>query len=130
MGTHAPRIGLDIPAQGTSKADLSCCRGTRGSGLPWHPGLPRLPLLRRERESGVLASSESLPGLQPLVGRACSQGFGFRCPRLLFFRVWSNLVRISVPPSSPALTPAPPPWLDQIRDDSKSPARGGAGARE
>lgn len=44
--------------------------------------------------------------------------FRFPLPSIAVFRVWSNLVRISVPPSSPALTPAP--WLDQIRDDTKS----------
>lgn len=60
MNPRAPRW----PGQGTARAGLSCRRGTRGSGLPSHPGLPRLPPLGRERESGGL-----LQILQPFVGR-------------------------------------------------------------
>lgn len=88
------------PGQGTTRAGLSCCRGTQGSGLPRHPGLPRLPLLGPERESGG-----SCRFFSPSWG--AFPGFRFPLPRIAIFRVWSNLVRFSVPPSSPALTPAP-----------------------
>ena len=68
MGTHAPRVGLDIPAQGTAKAGLSCCRGTRGSGLSWHQGLSRLPLLGRKGREGFLRVLSLSRVFSPLWG--------------------------------------------------------------
>lgn len=116
MRIHEPRVGLDIPALGTARAGLSCCRGTRGSrAFRCWDGKGRVGFSKVLSLCGVFS---------PLWG--VFPGFRFPLPSKAVFRVWSNLVKISVPPSSPALTPAP--LLDQIRDDTKSLQEAGLAA--
>lgn len=77
MGIHEPRVGLDIPALGTARAGLSCCRGTWGSRA-----------FRRWDGKGRVGLSQvlSVCGVFSPCG-TCSQSFGFRCPQGCFSRL-------------------------------------------